>query len=391
MSTAGADEGAGAEAGAEAGAVQDSPAGSTDAVQGQQLVRSIEFWMRAYPPRWRAARGEELLDLVVDLAGPETRRLGARAALDLLRGGWATRWREHPPFHTLLLYRIFEYRIPNAYRSWAQDDIDGSLYLLRRNLPIFLCVPVMLVGFRPWPSGLVLSFFFVFNAVFGQGKGPDRLRRDARLKHLMPLAGEPLVEGMLLAWDVPVERPSARSALAWAVLVSGAVVALSVAVAAVKGWSLALPILLLALVAGVLVAAVARRRLIRLLGECPAQPYRVVRPLSVAGKVSLLVYFLFAAYVASVDLTAPFSTGLSVLTGAAALILLPGALAALVVVRRADARDLAGHDVWLMAVRGRPAALDLPVPALRPLPGPVPEGAVVQPRRPVDPPHLALS
>jgi hypothetical protein len=168
-------------------------------------------------------------------------------------------------------------------------------------------------------------------------------------------------------------------------------VALSVAVAAVKGWSLAMPILLLALVAGVLVAAVARRRLIRLLGECPAQPYRVVRPLSVAGKLSLLSYFSFAAYVAVVDLTVVFSPGLSVLMGAAALILLPGAAAAFQVVGRADAADLAGHDVWVMASRGRPPALDLPVPVLRPLPGPVPEGAVVQPRRAADPPHLALS
>jgi hypothetical protein len=391
MSTVGAGAGGGARDSARDGAGVEPSAGSTDAVQYPQLVRSIEFWMRAYPRRWRAVRGEELLDLVVDLAGPEAQRLGARAAFDLVRGGWATRWREHPPFHTWLLYRLFDSRIPNTYRAWAQDDIDGSFYVLRRNLPIFLGLPVMLVAIRPWPSGIFLSLFFVVNAVFGQGKGPDRLRRDARLEHLMPLAGEPLVEGMLLAWDVPVERPSARSALHWAVLTSGAAVALSVAVAAVKGWSLAMPILLLALVAGVLVAAVARRRLIRLLGECPAQPYRVVRPLSVAGKLSLLSYFSFAAYVAVVDLTVVFSPGLSVLMGAAALILLPGAAAALQVVGRADAGHLAGHDVWLMAVLGRPPTLDLPVPVLRPLPGPVPDGAVVQPRRPADPPHLALS
>jgi hypothetical protein len=208
------------------GAGESPSAGDADAVHDPQLVESIEFWMRAYPRRWRVARGQELADLVVDLAGPGARRLGGREAIDLVRGGWATRWREHPPFHTWMLYRVFDSRIPSAYRCWAQEDIDGSWYLVRRNLPIFLCLPVMLVAFRPWPSGLILSFFLCFNAVFGQGKGPDRLRRDARLKHLMPLAGEPLVEGMLLAWDVPVERVSARSALQGAVLISGAVVAL---------------------------------------------------------------------------------------------------------------------------------------------------------------------
>jgi hypothetical protein len=141
----------------------------------------------------------------------------------------------------------------------------------------------------------------------------------------------------------------------------------------------------------VLVAAVARRRLIRLLGECPAQPHRVLRPVSAAGKVRGLVWAVFAGYWGWLDLTAPFSFCLSVLMGTAALILLPGAVAALQVVGRADAADLAGNDVWLMAFRGRPPTLDLPVPALRPLPGPVPDGAVVQPRRPADPPHLALS
>lgn len=290
-----------------AGAGEEPTAGDTDAVQDPQIVRSIESWMRAYPRRWRSARGEELADLVVDLAGPEARHLGGRAALDLVRGGWATRW-----------------------------------------------------------------------------------RRDARLKHVMPLAGEPLVEGTLLAWDVPVERASARSALHWAVLFSGAVVALSVAVSVKMRWSAAVPILLVALVLGVLAATMARRRLIRLLGECPAQPHRVLRPVSAAGRVRVLVWFMVTAYVAWLDLTVPYSLGLSVLMGAAALILLPGSVAALLFAGHAQGADLAGHDVWLIAVRGRLPALDQPVPAMRPQRGPVPEGAVVQPRRPADPPYPAL-
>jgi hypothetical protein len=207
----------------------------------------------------------------------------------------------------------------------------------------------------------------------------------------MPLAGEPLVEGMLLAWDVPVERASARPALRWAVLLAGAVVALSVAASVIPHRSTAAPILLVALVLGVLVAAVARRRLIRLVGECPAQPHRVLSPVSTVGKVRGLGWFIWVAYFAWLDLTVPYSLGLSVLWGAAALILLPGAAAALQVVGRVEAADLAGHDVWWIAFRGRAPAIDLPVPVLRPQVGPVPDGAVVQPRRPADPPHLALS
>jgi hypothetical protein len=103
----------------------ESPAGDADTVAKAQIVESIEFWMRAYPRRWRQARGQELVDVVVDLAGPGAQRLDARSAFDLVRGGWATRWREHPLPHTWLLYRTFDRRIPMAYRSWALDDIDG--------------------------------------------------------------------------------------------------------------------------------------------------------------------------------------------------------------------------------------------------------------------------
>ena len=92
----------------------ESPAGDADTVAQAQIVESIEFWMRAYPRRWRQARGQELVDVVVDLAGPGAQRLDPRSAFDLVRGGWATRWREHPLPHTWLLYRMFDRRIPVA-------------------------------------------------------------------------------------------------------------------------------------------------------------------------------------------------------------------------------------------------------------------------------------
>ena len=96
-----------------------------------QIQERVEFWMLAYPRRWREVRGEELRALVIDLAGPDARRLSAHAAFDLVRGGWATRIREHPPLRTWLAYRMLDRRIPVAYRSWALDDIDGFLYPLR--------------------------------------------------------------------------------------------------------------------------------------------------------------------------------------------------------------------------------------------------------------------
>ena len=87
-----------------------------------RLVRSARFWLRAYPRRWRAARGEEVLGLLADLAGPGDGRLDARTAVNLVRSGWATRWREHPPLGPWLLYRMFDRKIPREYRGWAHDD-----------------------------------------------------------------------------------------------------------------------------------------------------------------------------------------------------------------------------------------------------------------------------
>ena len=92
-----------------------SPAGNSDTVAQAQIVGSIQFWMRAYPRRWRQVRGQELVDVVVDLAGPGAQALDPRSAFDLVRGGWATRWREHPLPHTWLLYRLFERR-PRSVR-----------------------------------------------------------------------------------------------------------------------------------------------------------------------------------------------------------------------------------------------------------------------------------
>ncbi|MGV8978980.1 MAG: hypothetical protein ACOH17_13150 [Cellulomonas sp.] len=74
--------------------------------------RSVAFWLRAYPRRWRQVRAAEVTAVLADLAGPAARRLDGRTALGLVRGGWATRWREHPPPLLWWRYRVLRRRLP---------------------------------------------------------------------------------------------------------------------------------------------------------------------------------------------------------------------------------------------------------------------------------------
>ena len=168
---------------------ESSVRGAVDPVE-PDLARSIRSWMRAYPRRWRAVRGEEMFGLVADLARPGARRLSARASIDLLHGGWATRWREHPPLHNWLLYRMFDKRIPVAYRAWALDDIDGYWFPMRcfiGSIWIVLVNPFLwsrdLQAVRGW-WGFVAVIFV--GTVFIM---PETRRRTARLKHVAARPG----------------------------------------------------------------------------------------------------------------------------------------------------------------------------------------------------------
>ena len=151
----------------------------------------------------------------------------------------------------------------------------------------------------------------------------------------------------------------------------------------------AVAILLVALGAGVLGAAVARRRLDRLLAELPDQPDRALRAICAPVKAKVLFLATIIVALTWLEVSGILVLGLSVVLGTVALLLLPGALVALVVTRRADADDLAGRDVWWIATRGRVPRVDPPARGLRPQPGPVPEGVLVQPPGPTDPPHPA--
>jgi hypothetical protein len=378
----------------------DLPAGDSDTLEKAQIVKSIELWMRAYPRRWREARGQELVDVVVDLSGPKAQRLDARSAFDLVRGGWATRWREHPLPHTWLLYRMFDRRIPVACRSWAFDDINGFWYPIRRFLGTGWWTFLMVhITSQPRSLGAIPVWFFVmfaFLVVSSMFIRPEGVRNQAKLKHVAPGFTEFPVEGALVAWDLPQERVTARSTLTWATLFLGMSGAASVVAALLApkvvltnftmnspemdpgfGWdSVVAPmdghrvftvaILLVAFGVGVLGAVAVRRRLGRLLGERLDQPYRALRPVTASGKAGVLFWALVIVALVVLEVSGQIVFGLSMLLGTVALLLLPGALVALLVARRADADDLTGRDVWRIATRGAVPRVDRPVRGLPP-------------------------
>jgi len=333
--------------------------------------------------------------LVVDLAGPDARWLGARAAFDLVRGGWGTRWREHPPLHTWLLYVLFDRRVPVAYRSWALDDINGFGYPIRRNAVVFVLIPAMQLVYPDGSGGMSVRYWLLWAlmALSGLFLWPEGARKRARLKHVATRFGEMPVAGGPSAGDVPRERATARSMLTWTVLLLGFAAAGSVVsallaprfllvsrmpgraisvqfdVVPVEGNRIVmLAVVLVALGLGVLGAWVVRRRLGRLLGERADQPDRVLRPIRATGKVNVLFWAFLIAALGWLQVSGRFDIGLSQLLGALALPLLPGAVVALVLTRRADASDLAGADVWWIATRGRLPMVDRPAFGLLPKP-----------------------
>ena len=384
-----------------------------------RFERSATFWLRAYPPRWRVVRGGEVFGLLADLAGPDDDRLSSRTVVDLVRSGWATRWREHPPLHIWFLYRFFDRRIPAVHRGWAADDIDGVLHPVRRYLASVWVLPLIwAVSVPPGNSASYAPYGWMIGAagVASLVLWPNYHRRQARLKHLVPQPGEPLAQGVLVGQEVPGVRVEARSALRWTVPVLGLVAGGSVLSALVApkeiqvipldratweivvgpigtGRAVALTVLGAALLAGLRLAVVVQRRLRRWLPERTGQPYRTLRRLSRTGRVNVVLATGVLCAQVWAEVTGRLALFLGVPLGVAAVLLLPAATVALTTIRRsdpADVDDLAGHDVWWTATRGRVPTVDRPSLGLRPLAGPVPDGAVVPPRRLGDPPYPVL-
>jgi hypothetical protein len=118
------------------------------------LERSARFWLRAYPRRWRAAFGDDLVGVLAEVSAPGTVRVPAREAAAIVRGGWALRLREHPPLLRWLGYRIFERRLPERYQHWVADDILGRFWFTRY---ISAAAGLGVLG--------ALAYFWIFSSV----------------------------------------------------------------------------------------------------------------------------------------------------------------------------------------------------------------------------------
>ena len=390
---------------------------------GGRFERSARFWLRAYPRRWREARAEELLAVLADVAGPDARRLDARAAVDLVRAGWATRWRGRPPWWRWALYRGFDVRLPAAWREWVYDDLRGALWPVRiagQTFVVFVLMysamwAVLFRGMDAWSSGLsgyaYMMGMFVVTAWFGS---PSRLRRD-RVRHLAPRPGEPLTEGSLFVVAEYRRRVLAGPGLWWAsacafVLTVLAGVAMLVGP---SGWwtrstwggpegvgtefevgpvvdrRLAWVLVAVAVGVGVLVARRGRRRIDRRAAELQPEPYRAligVGP-AFAGRIVLATALIAAELVVE-------ATGVWAVTFSPYVVLLGSAtvawsLAAIPAARRYP--DLALVDVWRMAVFRRQLGPDVPVPGITRVGAAVPVGAVVAPRGLGTPPFTLMA
>lgn len=114
---------------------------------------SARLWMRAYPRRWRATYGTDLLGMLSDVAPEGARAVPLREGLAVLRAGWALRWREHPRFWPWLGYRLLNRRLPDRYRYWVIDDLIGPLYEVRTMLVTFALIGLLFVGGPVWLFG----------------------------------------------------------------------------------------------------------------------------------------------------------------------------------------------------------------------------------------------
>jgi hypothetical protein len=99
--------------------------------------RRCRTLLRAYPPRYRTTRGDELLGTLLDLAAPGRATPSVRQSWDIVRGGLTNRGRTRPSLHHWLGYRLVWTRLPYEYRWWARDDALGRWYRLRAKLSIF--------------------------------------------------------------------------------------------------------------------------------------------------------------------------------------------------------------------------------------------------------------
>ena len=142
----------------------------------------IGWCLRAFPRRFRSARHGELtatIDEALQAEGPSV--TDWPLAFDLVRSGWAERWRSRPPLRRFIGYRFFGRPLPGQWHGWMKDDLQGW-FGLRRNCWIFLPLSAILLSFGA-PSSV-----WIGNAVGGVvisliPHAADRNRRQILRQH----------------------------------------------------------------------------------------------------------------------------------------------------------------------------------------------------------------
>lgn len=353
------------------------------------FARSVRLWSRAYPRRWRAVRGEELLGLLADLTAPGATRLDARSAVDLVRAGWATRLRQHPPLGPWLRYRLLSTRSLRGHLAWVADDIDGLLFPLRQSLlQLVILLPIDRLRVAHERSSVLSEpvFWAVVVGVLGlEMISSDRTR--AREAQLLARPGERVRPGMWVRVRAPRRRVAARASLPWvavglAVLLVACVVGALLAPEAALGRALpttdgqlgvggdAVPragvigALGAAVGVGALLAGLAHVRLRR--QPSVEQPNRELVGLGGRRRLGLVLVggLLGAVPVAEAVGAVPLAVSLPI--GLAAGVLVPPALASWLAMRRPELAELALVDVRRVALIGRPPRVDGPGSALSP-------------------------
>ncbi|MGY4645244.1 DUF5313 family protein [Cellulomonas sp. URHB0016] len=353
----------------------------------RRFERSVAFWLRAYPRRWRAARSAEVQSVAADLAGPGAARLDVRSAAGMVVGGWATRWRTRPPLHDYLLYAGFDRRIPARYRAWAADDLEGPLFALRlvlRGPALAVLIATVVTDHGRLPTDLTfVGIFVTVLAATWLTFGPRRLE-SLRRKHLVPQQGEPVVGGTRVYDWVPRDRVAAIPGTLAALLCTAVVgvVATSAGILARHGvvfvacpgepgdacvetvsrlrdgiGPVGLDALVVAVAVGAVAAWLAAGRLRRTVARRPVQTDRrlvgfgVRRTAAAASVGALVLADLLAEATGRIDLWA------APVVAVLALALLPATVVGWRAARHGPA-DLAWSDVCRMACTGRPPAVD---------------------------------
>ncbi len=109
-------------------------------------------WLRVYPPRWRRAREDEVLGVLLDTRPAGASRLSTGARLDLVRGSVGFWWRTRPPFLVWLLWRWNDTLPGREHREWVLDDLNGRFWAFRQ---VVLGVPGLVAAgyLLAWSGG----------------------------------------------------------------------------------------------------------------------------------------------------------------------------------------------------------------------------------------------